>query len=673
MPALLLAAVFALATSPALPASPDDRAYVGVVRYVLDVNDTSSVVYTVEGEVRLSYVETVEGVEHYAPTRVAVTWSVTGVDDAGCTLSGHRVVEGTAAATYPNELGSMDVDPGDGYYMGIASIPFGALFDAVTYTCGPATFTQHGTDYGAFMTGLQEGLFDHDPKGNVLRDSIVVEGQHGSVATYTWDLRRATFGAELIIEPDAYDTWLPLAGADEAAEGNTMAVAARVRAGGEPVEAVRFRFELVGTSREPGIAMNYPRPTFARTTPDFRLTAVTGETARDAEEGQWIEAGRATDAVVEVTSFDYGGWTTLRVTATLPDGTELVGRLATAPDQDVLPIPKRSATSLVAEAWRAAIGAGADAVDDDATPVGDGHAGDGLTVYQEYRGVVENGRHVRTDPRRKDLFVLNTIGGGVLEGILLFQAVSELHVHHAFTLWEFDPSRVINTNRAAGPHAVDQHGLWLRRLNPVFGEAVGGPGTPKAVVHIDLGDLGFSASTTADPAQRRAKLAHVAHELLHGVNVHHHGDQDEGIVRWVVKTGADGQPVRDAEGSYVFRDPAGRELDVRHERGGAFVPALAQFPDIGRPGLTVYVGFDGGQHSGDEGCVMRYKVANVAASSSATTLRYWNATPQHVGLGLCRRPGGTGANAPGFMPRPRYGDARQGCAPQLCVNDAHTH
>ena len=674
--ALVGAAPGGLAPAPSEPAQPpriahdDGRAYVGTVRYVYEPESLGSVVHVTEGTARFDHVETdPSGAERYAPTRIDVTWSVTGDDGFGCVYSGSKTLSVTAPSAYPNSLGSLDVLPSDGAYMGVAQLPVGSFLGVVTVTCptGPPYQINH-TNHAVVESGFQTTLFEHDPEGRVLKGTAEQTGPHGYRTESAWDLRRGAAEAELVVEPDGYATWLPEAGADEATEGNTIAVAARLRsASGEPVQAARFRFELVGTSREPGVSMNYPRPSLARTTPDLRLTAVTDETARDGEDGQWIEAGPGTDAAAAVTSFDWGGWTAIRVTATLPGGREVVGHLIGEPGVEAVPLPKRQPGSLVADAWKASVGGGADADDLDALPQGDGHAGDGLTLYQEYRGFVENGRHFRSDPRRKDLMVLNTIGGAVAEGVLLFEAVTGLAVHHQFAWWELDDTRVVNPNRAAGPHAVVQHGLWLRRLNAGFGEAVGGPGTPKDVRHIDLADFG----TATDAYVRRYQLAHVAHELLHGVNVHHHGENDEWNARWVARLGLDGQPARAADGSYLFRDARGRDLDVRHEQGGPFVPVLAQLRDVGRPGLEVFVGYDGGQHSGDEACLMRYRVAAVSAESPATTLRYWNGTRQHIGLQLCTHGAGTGANAPGHTPRPRYGAAtRGGCVHQLRVNDA---
>ncbi|PAP75058.1 hypothetical protein [Rubrivirga marina] len=650
---------------------------------------TSGLVETIEAEVRFRHTETDEMIETYRLLDGSAVWTASG-QSGSCEYSGSRTIslqpDGDQRVS-----GQVFVNTADSTYDAGLLVDLLGLGVKGTRTCETPSGTQV---YEHTASALGQVLKSFSTTEEFYIRNGVLEGENVEWPSqtipqlhYEWRLtwQGAPQEVELIVEPDGYATWLPEAGADEAAEGNSIAVAARLRsAGGEPVQAARFRFELVGTSREPGVSMNYPRPSLARTTLDLKLTAVTNETARDGEDGQWIEAGPGTDAAADVTSYDWGGWTALRVTATLPGGREIVGHLIGEPGVEAVPLPKRAPGSLVADAWKARVGGGGDADDLDALPEGDGHAGDGLTLYQEYRGFVENGRHFRADPRRKDLMVLNTIGGTVAEGILLFEAITGLAVHHQFMWWELDDTRVVNPNRAAGPHAVVQHGLWLRQVTSGPGGAAGtGPGTPRHTRHIDLADYGYATALPNEPAvDRRYRLAHVAHELLHGVNVWHHGERDEWGARWLVKLGPDGQPARTDDGSYVFRDGSGRDLDVRYEQGGPFMPVLAQFPDVGRPGVEVFVGYDHGQHSGDDDCVMRYKVAEISAESPATTLRYWNATPQHVGLGLCRLAAGTGANAPGHAPRPRYGDAdanapgrrvRGGCTHQLCVSDAHTH
>jgi hypothetical protein len=642
--------------------------------HVVGTGSTPGVTETVSGTVRLELESATDLRETYHATDVSLTWTAAG-SFMGCPVSG------SASGTSQDPLAAVvTLFTDDDSYVAQGSL--GAVVPgAMAQAHCPETTLPIGPSAGYFLYVLP-GL---GPPFHV-ENGRMQGTQTAAGFTFTWDLQLDPEEVELEVEIDGYADWLPRGGATEAVAGNDVAVVARlVTASGQPAEAGRFRFELVGTSREPGVAVNFPRPETAVATADLRLTQATDETARDPE-GQWIEAGPGGQAAAMVSAYDFGAFGALRVTATLSGGREVVGYLRGDRATTQIPLPKRTGGSLVADAWKAANGVPgtADDADADALPVGDGHAGDGLTLYEEYRGAVQNGRHVRTDPRRKSLFVLNTIGGGVLDGLLLFKGISELDVHHQFTIGEIGPTRVVNTNHAQGPHRVDQHALWLRRLNGGFGETVGGPGTPGVIQHIDLADLGFDAAEPGEPADNaRIRRAHVAHELFHGVNVWHHGENDDVDARWVAQVGPDGRPLRNADGTVRFRDRTGLEVHLLDEAGGPHVPTLVQLPDVGRPGVQVYVGYTHGEHSGDEACVMRYKTAPVSAAGPRDPARYWNATPQAIGQGICQAPGGTGANAPSHTPRPRYGDAGAGlttgpaqrgrCAHQICVNDAHAH
>lgn len=269
-------------------------------------------------------------------------------------------------------------------------------------------------------------------------------------------------------------------------------------------------------------------------------------------------------------------------------------------------------------------------------PPGDGTAGDGLSLYQEYRGFYESGRHVFGAPRKKDLFI--KAPESATTGVALFKRSSGIETHARLRDSELPGSRVINGNRAQGPGATEQHALVVTMggaqapqqggtARSTLGEAVGGPGNPKMVSEIRImGDWAVLPPGKQDQV--------VAHELLHGVNVWHHGEQDR-IVAW----GLD-------------------EEDELAELNGPTAFFLT------------WLGVESGQHAGHDQCVMRYFSSQAYVSSDDTTIRF--RVQEAPGATLCTASNGTGVNDAGRNPQSRYGSAAAGrgnCKAQILVTD----
>src|SRR5205814_10295414 len=101
-----------------------------------------------------------------------------------------------------------------------------------------------------------------------------------------------------------------------------------------------FVMDLTSVSHEPGICMTYPlsaRPATSSATvkPDLRFN-------KDLNNGNWrLDADQIKAKTIQsnlpaatayLSSFDWGGYAVLRVTATLADGREVVGHLENEPD-----------------------------------------------------------------------------------------------------------------------------------------------------------------------------------------------------------------------------------------------------------------------------------------------------------------------------------------------------
>jgi hypothetical protein len=473
---------------------------------------------------------------------------------------------------------------------------------------------------------------------------------------------------ELIVEPRDYDTWTPEGNLDPQKPGNHLALKARLqrRGGGAPQEkARRMRFELTQVSREPGVAMNHPPRAQARRNPDLRFRsnpqlAISDDGLSAATHDTGI--GGYTEAEAELSSFDWGAWGELRVVAVMGDGREILGHLATDPRPQIL-LPKRRKDSRIPDVLRASAGLGdlPDDNDGENDPMGDEFSGDGLTLYEEYRGFYENSKHVRSSPMKKDLFVLNKVGAGAKPGIALFARETGLRVRHELLDAELGADRVINANHGEGPHLVDQHAVRIEPQIPPPSDpsapaprfensaAQGGPGTPEAVARVLI-----SGTALRVGAARLART--IAHELGHSVNVFHHGQGDLGRVFWRAQA-LPGGGMQVTEGGTV--------IQLRTEDGQAIPVRTA-----GQ--IEVWVADARAQHSGVEDCFMRYDVADAYRKDAEPGVRYWVKGTERRGAMLCESREGTGVNARERQPRPRYGDADDcagSCKRQLRVSD----
>ena len=552
---------------------------------------------------------------------------------------------------------------------------------------------------------------------------------------------------ELIVEieglmpngkPVSYDQWIPR-GTPTGAAGSRLNVKARLQArGGGAVTASveNFSFALNNTSREPGLCLNFPRLGEAAggkpAAPDLKF-APGGET--DAERQQ-LDMPSSTEnpqnphAETRIDCFDFGAWSDLTVTAELTDGRIITGHLKGDPSVIEIPLPKRSGGSLIADAWKAAHGTSASDVDDEEKLPSAGHApGDGFTLYEEYRGFIENGRHIEGNPAKIDFFVRNYVGTDARPGIELFGDLTGAAVHHRLRSAEFDAKqRVMNANHDRGPHRVDQHGVFVRTeagrdgAGAVFNRAgVRGRPVHCTGIYIQPREAQTAITTSENVPASDLIFAYdraIAHELLHAVGVEHHGTGDGStIFRFVYADdprNKTGKPVFwigytvNRSVVKIIDEATGRDLAAMLEpdylilreqwRESEFPRKLAEEQKAGseRQGYTFefsekdaaevsynnsmsfnywYVGAEHGECAGDESCVTRYHFAKLYEKKGASQTFYYisDGQSERAGFALCRALVGTGINAVGRQPQPRYGDALHGwgeCADWIVFNDA---
>jgi len=483
---------------------------------------------------------------------------------------------------------------------------------------------------------------------------------------------------DAVIKPKGdYKGWLPWASTKQGQAGNSIAFDVELKdkkTGEAPKDkTARFEFTLLDTTKEPGSCMNSP---WADTEPDLKiLKADNTELASVGGDGQSAKSRDGlTSSPISVSCFDGGAYGRLQVVAHLNDDTTVTARLAESGSEQVS-LPYDVDGNHIADAWeesKEVSGQSSDADDED-EPKGDYISGDGLTLWEEYRGFLENGRHVRGEPKTKDFFLCDTVCGRVKAGIKLFEQITKLKVHSDLTVEELGISRVINRNHAEGPHLVDQHGVLVgQRKTDGTCEAIGGPGTPKDIVEVVI-DPQVPLLTWAgvgpgmQPYNQFAPT--VAHELLHCCNVWHHGDSD-GKVWWHCETEPDGRVF-----VYEYKDKAdvgdrgkGVKLWVWDEDGGYLDPHY--WDDAKR----VWLGTKGGQHSGCEDCAMRYDCAEAYVKGIGQRYYLQPGDQEKPGQRLCISAEGTGVNDKGRRPQSRYGDAakdRGDCVDHIRVKDPY--
>ncbi|MCP3142971.1 zinc metalloprotease [Pyxidicoccus xibeiensis] len=519
-------------------------------------------------------------------------------------------------------------------------------------------------------------------------------GDHHWRDTYTWRFSNKQ-EVRLVIDAVNLENWRPLAtywdgsGAPPTTGGAHLKLEAILvplpSSTSAPLpKARKITFKLLKSSSVPGIAMNAPLYNAENSPQDLQF-----EQARNQALGMvFVNKDRVETAPgslyefasAELSSFDSGAYGEVTAEAELEDGTIITARFRDTGDNPMR-IPKRAPDSYVAEKWMQDHGAGAagDFVDEEklAGGAGDGHFGDGLTMYEEYRGFFANNIWFDTRPAEVDLMVLNdtseSLKADIDSGIQRFATASGLKVHSAFTRQDLETpmdhtdydatKRVINLNtlEEGGRHKVDQHAVVLRlssnALSPIS-QTYGGPSSPKNISQIEL-----SRRATGD------KLVWtVAHELGHAVNIPHHGEGGIRDAYWALRP--DGSFHETADSTTTTGVPVILKLEAT---GQVFSSSVSTE-------VTLSTKLQG-LASGDETCFMRYPIATGIERASEPGVRYYILSPEPYGVTLCLDGMGKDFNSnrtyPDGSPRPsRHGNAAAGrgnCMHRTCINDFHAH
>jgi hypothetical protein len=566
-------------------------------------------------------------------------------------------------------------------------------------------------------------------------------GNGTSTWTVSWNII-PTVDLDVVLTIPDYATWRPSGGRTEKDFGGGLIVQVEIyiKSTNKPTSLVlpdKFSFSLAQVSHEPGVALNWPAKSAlaSPSPPDLSFD----ESVNRAIYSQIIISPDGTTAdiplvpsdlisgaVLLLGSHDWGGWATLNVNVRVA-GQVIKGHFLGDPTTDIL-IPKRQAGSFIADNWKTLQNISLTTPDNDDSenaPVGDGNKGDGLTLYEEYRGfylgcarnssaVQPEGtpgatcKHVEGDPNTKDLFVASELSAQQELGIKKFKTETKLNVHYkGLSLKEIGTDHLINFNFGVGPHlqndeTAGQHALYVHWNNKEStSKAVGGPGVPRKITEIYLG-RGSELLTSTNPSSNQGSnyyTATVAHELSHGVDVWHHGEYDRDSVKWYAdQQGQVWETKVDQQGTFIVGTAVAIQVFTELQDPRTAIPTglfalglLEDCPEMNDtcPPKTGGIGVNvanhvcsgivklGGQHSGDQDCYMRYDNAEAYIPSGYPNVRYYP-VDEITGLHLTDKTTGTFVNDPshptGLGPLSRYGDAnaaakRGNCKSQIDVND----
>lgn len=495
---------------------------------------------------------------------------------------------------------------------------------------------------------------------------------------------------ELILDlPKDYASWRPKGSVKgETVEGNMIRVGAHFQkvGGGKPKtkHLLRMEYKLVETSAEKGVCMNWPAKPQDPPLKDLKIAPEHNPELLVEDNGQSAaDTGLDNDkpdSEVWVSTYDWGGSADLEVTAVLDNGERVTGKVKGSGEVQVQ-LPKRpSRDSHVAVSFfdKNSLGDLPDDHDGENYPVGNGFKGDGLTLYEEYRGFVVGSRWTDGDPTKKELFVVNTMRDEprTWKGITIYEKATGVKVHRYTARNEVDPDQVINFNRTDGAHVVDQHALFIvpGPLKQNFAQVVK-VGPPKLALHVEI-PPDFQSSLTAPSGVLDFFAMTVAHEMGHGSSMDHHGNSDNMVKiredngKWVQYNTVEKEDPNGATTlEYVF--PPSGPVKLKIEKTDVEVPVKKG--EI----YTLWNCVEGGQHSGDNDCLMKYICGNVYQSQVESDTWYL-VTDEYAGMTFCKSSDGTGVNDPNWAfpashPHSRHGAASNGdCIHQLCINDLYT-
>ncbi|MCD6396608.1 MAG: hypothetical protein J7L71_03645 [Spirochaetaceae bacterium] len=282
----------------------------------------------------------------------------------------------------------------------------------------------------------------------------------------SWDIKKGLDIHPIIRKVEK--SWLPMGGEEE----NTVSITAEIEE--DKNLAGKWEFTLYKVSNEKGYCLNSGEGE------EYDLEFVNNqegfiETKDGEKDGEWIIETTETSnkAVVAIQSHDYGAWGKLKARVSV-DG--IWYECKTENGDDYITVPFDEDEDRIADYWEEQYDVydKDENWDEDPKPSGQNSNGDGISLYEEYRGFEdESYQHERLNPQVKELFVRDEDGLVAQSG---FDVVSGLRVFYIgedgwtgadewsdsfYRLTVDSEKRVVNFNTSGFGHIVDQHALHV--------------------------------------------------------------------------------------------------------------------------------------------------------------------------------------------------------------------
>lgn len=365
-------------------------------------------------------------------------------------------------------------------------------FDAEPKVDGAEQSSQTDADwniwYGLQTTRMPDGGYKLTYSGT--RTSNLGSGavKTGALTIEAFIRPGASPKAEMSIAPASvqdYNDWIPLPASPSPADKNIFGsgsalvfnAAIRPKEKNKPAQKGRIDFYLQDVSRHKGTATNYPLNAGEKDDLRFSPVQPPGVTVDPGDPKHAYTTAEVTDASVSVEAADTGAYGKLTARA------EGLGLQAVydKTGENFVAIPRDANGNHVADKWERDEGVFdknyATNWDEDPYPDGQRRAGDGYTLYEEYRGFVtlaDSGqlqkKFVRTAPLKKDIFVYDR--DGLIKKYYEPYNPAQLQIHYIDnTLMQFnengtDPSnRWVNFNSSESDWYARQYAIYAHTEN----------------------------------------------------------------------------------------------------------------------------------------------------------------------------------------------------------------